>query len=66
MDNDQRRNDEYPLHEAQERFEAAIRGSRVAGHREMKDIPRKPRARPKKGVAAGGGQKSRQSGSGAA
>ena len=30
------------------RFEAAIRGARIVGHREMKDIPRKPHAKPER------------------
>jgi hypothetical protein len=33
--------DEYSQPEAQRRFEAALRGARVVGHKQMKDLPRK-------------------------
>jgi hypothetical protein len=32
---------EYTVEEAQHRFEAALRGARVVGHKQMKDLPRK-------------------------
>lgn len=58
--------DDYSETEAQQRFEAAIRGARIVGHREMKDIARKPRAKPRKAAISGEGRKSPQRGSGAA
>jgi hypothetical protein len=33
--------DLYPEKEAQQRFEAALRGARIAGHKPMSSIPRK-------------------------
>lgn len=63
MMGEQDRNEDFTPQEAQERFEAAIRGARIVGHREMKDIPRKPRATPKKAVTTGVDQKSRRAGS---
>lgn len=47
--------DQYSDEEAQKRFEAALRGARVAAKKEMKDIPpkRKPKAKSKKKKGAG-------------
>ena len=49
-------NETYSKKEIQERFEAALRGSRLVGHRPLKDIPKRngesraaiPKRRPKK------------------
>jgi len=40
--------DQYSQEEAEKRFEAALRGARVTGHKPMKDIPAKPKASRKK------------------
>lgn len=42
--------DEYSAAETKKRMEAALRGSRIAGHKEMKDVQpkkRKPKAKAK-------------------
>jgi hypothetical protein len=33
--------DEYSAREAQQRFEAALRGAQLVGHKPMKDIPKR-------------------------
>jgi hypothetical protein len=36
-----RSSDKYPAQEAQQRFEAALRGARVAGHKPMESLNKK-------------------------
>jgi hypothetical protein len=40
--------DQYSEREARQRFEAALRGSRLATHTPMKDMPRKRPKKPRK------------------
>src|SRR5689334_1745479 len=57
---DQHQDDAYPPEKAQRRFEAAIRGARIADHRQIKDLPWKPRAKPGKARTTGVSRKSRR------
>jgi hypothetical protein len=40
-----KKNDQYSAQEAKQRFEAALRGARVAGHKPMSDLPKKRTAK---------------------
>jgi hypothetical protein len=42
-----KKNDQFSGAEAEKRLQAALRGSRVTGHKQMTDIPKK-KAKPKK------------------
>jgi len=38
-------NDEYGPDEARKRFETALRGARIAGHKPMESLNKKPKAK---------------------
>jgi hypothetical protein len=44
---------EFSEDEKKERFAAALRGARIAGHKPMTDVPKKRASKPKKKRATG-------------